>query len=228
MKKLFLFCVVLLVSCFAQLEVITSKSEGKSGFFFGAGIGVAANMMRFVGQSHPVTGSFYDEKKTYAALVLSAKVGGYYAFTNLIALRYYYNLDFNLNPTGGESEPNSPIETFYFLSGSHTLNTDAIVSVFASKDFKVDVLAGMGMGLLAGEYGPRYKTVYKPADRSNFIDFEFRFNLGTRVMFAQKYGIELMMKLPVTPAVYVYGSDASRYGKFAPYYFTLDFVMERF
>lgn len=220
MRKLFLICAVVM-GCFAQLQVIENKPETKSGFFFGAGLGVGANAMKFAGIQNNLS---YSEDQSYASFVVSAKVGGYYYFTKMIGLRYYYNLDVNFNP--GESEGRAPIEGFYILSGSHTLNADAVVNVFASKNIEFAVVGGVGMGLVAGEYGGRYKTVYGPAE-NNFVDFEFRFNVGARVMFDQKYGLELMAKLPVTPMTQVAG-DGINYRKSSPYYFTLDFVMERF
>ena len=226
MKKIFLLCIFLSTACFAQLQIVEEKPQARLGFFFGVGLGAGANMMKFVGNGLP-----YSQERAYASLLISAKLGGFYYFTKIVGLRYYYNLDLNFNPGEAEFQAGSPIHPFYILSGSHTLNADAIVNVFASKDFKVDVLAGMGLGLIAGKYGPRYKTVYDYAlspYRNNFVDFEFRFNVGTRVMFSEKYGIELMAKLPVTPATQVYGNDANNYQKSSPYYFSLDFVMERF
>lgn len=226
MKKLVL-CALLAIGCFAELKVVENKPESRSGWFFGAGLGVGANAMKFVGDQHPVSGLPYNEDKSYASFVVSAKVGGYHYFTQMIGLRYYYNLDLNFNPGEAEGSTTSPIDAFYTLSGSHTLNADAIVNVFASKNIEFAVIGGIGMGLLAGEYGSRYKTVYGPAT-NDYVDFEFRFNVGARVMFDKKYGIEFMAKLPVTPATQVTGLDAINYRKSSPYYFTLDFVMERF
>ncbi|WP_027327069.1 outer membrane beta-barrel protein [Helicobacter pametensis] len=226
MKRIALLCVLLAVGCFAQLQVVENKPESRSGLFFGAGLGAGANAMKFVGSKHPINNALYSEDKSYASFVVSAKVGGYHYFTNMIGLRYYYNLDVNFNPGESEGNASSPIEAFYVLSGSHTLNTDAVVNVFASKNIEFAVIGGVGMGVVAGEYGSRYKTVYGPSS-NDYVDFEFRFNLGARVMFDQKYGLEFMAKLPVTPATQVSG-NALDYSKSSPYYFTLDFVMERF
>lgn len=223
MKKIAFLC-VFVASCFAQLQVVENRPESRSGWFFGAGLGVGANAMKFAGISEQ--GVAYSEDRSYASLVVSAKVGGYHYFTQMIGLRYYYNLDLNFNPGEAEGSASSPISAFYTLSGSHTLNTDAIVNVFASKNIEFAVIGGIGMGLLAGEYGSRYKSVYGPKT-NNFVDFDFRFNVGARAMFDRKYGIELMAKLPVVPATQVTGNHVN-YKKASPYYFTLDFVMEQF
>lgn len=225
MKKL--LCMIIFSSlCFSQLQVIENKPKSQNGFFFGVGLGAGANAMRFFNSGDRSSNEpFYDENRTYASLDLSAKVGGVSYFTQMIGLRYYYNLDLNFNP--GEAEKRGNIQPFYVFSGSHTLNADAIFNVLKLEKMEFSVLLGTGFGVLIGEPGRRYQTLFEPI-HYNFADFEWRFNLGTRVMFDQKYGLEFMVKIPVMKPTQIEGYNGANYIKSSSYYFTLDFVMERF
>lgn len=229
MKK-FLLCSVLVISCFAQLEFIKEdKAEARSGFFFGADIGVGVNVSSFLLQS--ANKILYKSNPTFPSLVMSGKIGGVSYFTKRYGLRYYYNLDGNLL-FGEEKEygKKTGFNQFYTLSTTHTLNVDAIFNLFASKNLELSLIGGIGGGIITGECGVRNQTILSNKDTYRFTNFEFRVNLGTRVMFDQKYGIEFMAKVPVTPTAsdVTDGNNPSFTIKTAPYYFSLGFVIERF
>ena len=118
--------------------------------------------------------------------------------------------------------------TPYVLSTSHTINADVIYNVFSHNNIDVAVIGGMGLGALAGEIKAKNESVFYNVDNtSGFLDFEFRLNIGARAMLSKKYGVEFMAKIPVTPATRINGNNTSNI-KYSPYYFTIDFVMEKF
>lgn len=228
MKKITVGFLILVSLCFAELRVDTQEKKLDIGFFVGGGIGVGANAMNFSGfnPQNTTTLPIPSSSESFASFVASFKVGAYHYFTPMIGLRTYYNLDLNVAPMGEYTEGSSPAHSAYIFSTSHTFNTDAIVNVFSKNNMDIAVIGGIGLGALAGELNSKYETIY--TNVSKFLDFEFRFNFGTRVMFNKKYGVEFMVKLPVTTTMVWTDTNNARNIKYSPYYFTLDFVMERF
>lgn len=218
MRKI-LLCFILAVGCFAELQVVETKdSKTDPQLFFGVGMGVGANLIRSIFQST-------EAKQTYPALLVSGKVGAYQYFTSMISLRYYYNLDLNYNFGLKSLIPDGVIT--YVFSQSHTFNTDVMVNLYNQDKFALDFIGGVGIGVLRGTFGFRDDTVYQ--ETNQFINFDFRFNMGFRVMFDQQYGLELMAKIPISSETKVgipIRSTETTYIR--PYYFTLDFVMQRF
>lgn len=226
MRKLVVLLFLSVGLCFAELSVDTQEKKVDIGFFVGGGIGVGANAVQYNNVPNP-SGGFYEKNQSFASFVASVKVGAYHYFTPTLGLRAYYNLDLNVLPLD-EYTLNSESFTPYIFSASHTINADVIYNVFSQNNIDVAVIGGMGLGALSGEMKIKNDTVFYNADlTSGFLDFEFRFNIGARAMFSKKYGVEFMAKLPVTPATRVNGSSASNI-KYSPYYFTIDFVMEKF
>lgn len=228
MKKLIALLSVLASLAFAELRVDTQEKKIDIGFFIGGGIGVGANALSFSGfnAQNTATTPLPSSKDSTASFVASLKAGAYYFFTPMIGMRGYYNLDLNLAPLGEFVEAGEPAREAYIFSTSHTLNVDAIVNVFSQNNMDIAVIGGIGLGALAGELNGKYETLY--GSISKFLDFEFRFNLGAKVLFDKKYGVEFMAKLPVTNTMIWADSSVSKNIKYSPYYFTIDFVMERF
>lgn len=223
MKRILaILCAVASLS-FADLRVDTQEKKVDIGFFIGGGLGVGANAMTYHMVPNP-NGGLYAEDQSFASFVASVKLGAYHYFTPMIGLRAYYNLDMNIVPMNEYSNSSGKYSDYIF-STSHTLNADAIINVFAYNNIDVAVITGLGLGALVGEYNLKNETVY--TTESKFLDFEFRLNIGARAMFNKKYGVEFMAKIPVTPATRINGDNTSNI-KYSPYYFTVDFVMERF
>lgn len=228
MKKSIVLCVAMMSLCFAQLRVDTQEKNVDIGFFVGGGIGVGANAMKFSGftpQNHKIT-PIPSANESFASFVASLKAGVYHFFTPMIGLRGYYNLDLNVVPMGEYVEGTNPAREAYIFSTSHTINADAIVNVFSQNNMDIAVIGGMGLGALVGELNSKYETIYR--NEGKFLDFEFRFNFGAKVLFDKKYGVEFMAKIPVTSTMAWADKTISKTIKYSPYYFTIDFVMERF
>lgn len=228
MKKVFFVCLAVVSFCFAELRVENREKKVDIGFFLGGGLGIGANAMNYSGFNAqnssvlPVPAS----KDSVASFVASLKAGAYYFFTPMIGLRGYYNLDLNLAPLGEYSDGSNLNTQAYIFSSSHTVNADVIVNVFSQSNMDVAVIGGMGLGALVGELNHKYETIY--GSESKFLDFEFRFNLGAKVLFNKKYGIEFMAKLPVSSTMIWTDVQNAQSIKYSPYYFTIDFVMEKF
>lgn len=226
MKRIFLACVAMMSLCFAELRVDTQERKVDIGFFVGGGIGIGANAMEFLSIPDFAT---TNKNQSFASFVASLKAGLYYYFTPMIGLRGYYNLDLNVLPMDEyvvSGEKNTP----YIFSASHTINADVMVNVFTHNNIDVAVIGGVGLGALTGEFVRKNDTLfYSYGEAKNFLDFEFRFNLGARAMFHKKYGVEFMMKLPVVgTTAWKGGGQPNATVNYSPYYFTIDFVMERF
>lgn len=227
MRKLAVLLFLSVGLCFAELSVDTQEKKFDIGFFVGGGIGIGANAVQYNNVPNS-SGGFYEKNQSFASFVASVKVGAYHYFTPALGLRAYYNLDLNILPLDDHTKPSIGTLTPYILSASHTINADVIYNVFSQNNIDVAVIGGMGIGALSGEIKAKSDSVFYNVDNtSGFLDFEFRFNIGARAMFSKKYGVEFMAKLPVTPATRVNGSSASNI-KYSPYYFTIDFVMEKF
>lgn len=218
MRKI-LLSLLLAVGCFAELQVVQTKDfKIDPQLFFGVGMGVGVNSTRSIFQS-------IEAKQTYPAWLISGKVGAYQHLTSTISLRYYYNLDLNYNFGLKGLSPHAG--GFYVFSQSHTLNTDVMVNLYNQDKFALDFIGGAGMGIFRGAFGLREDTVYEKLNA--FLNFDFRFNIGFRVMFDQQYGLELLAKIPVSSETKISTPLRSAETTFIrPYYFTLDFVMERF
>lgn len=227
MKRIFLACMAMMSLCFAELRVDTQEKKVDIGFFIGGGLGVGANAMTYSAIINPNSpnNSFYAEDQSVASFVASLKAGAYYFFTPMFGIRGYYNLDLNFAPLGETIYKNTTIDAYVF-STSHTANIDAIINVFSQKNMDFAVIGGIGLGALVGELNGKYETLYGNA--SKFLDFEFRFNIGAKVLFDKKYGIEIMAKLPVTNTKIWADAPSNQAIKYSPYYFTVDFVMEKF
>lgn len=226
MKKIFLICLAMASLCFAELRVDTQEKKVDIGFFVGGGLGVGANAMTY-NLVQNSSGGFYDQNQSFASFVASVKIGAYHYFTPMVGLRAYYNLDLNILPLDEYTDTRGTFQPYVF-SASHTVNADVIVNVFTHNNIDVAVIGGIGMGALSGEMKAKNETIlYNASINSSFLDFEFRFNLGARAMFNKKYGVEFMAKLPVTPSTMIVKEGTSNM-KYSPYYFTIDFVMERF
>lgn len=224
MKKILAILCAIASLSFADLRVDTQEKKVDIGFFIGGGLGVGANAMTYSAIPNP-TGGFYTEDQSVASFVASLKAGAYYFFTPMFGIRGYYNLDLNFAPLGEYPEGNT-IADAYIFSTSHTANIDAIINVFSQKNMDFAVIGGIGLGALVGELNSKYETIYNNV--SKFLDFEFRFNIGAKVLFDKKYGIEIMAKLPVTNTKIWADTSSNQSIKYSPYYFTVDFVMERF
>lgn len=228
MKRIIaILCAVVSLS-FAELRVDTQEKKIDIGFFIGGGLGVGANAINFSGftSQNTSTTPIPSSKEVIASFVASLKAGAYYFFTPMIGIRGYYNLDLNLAPLGEYIEGKDPAREAYIFSTSHTANIDAIFNVFSQNNMDFAVIGGIGLGALVGELNSKYETLYGNA--SKFLDFEFRFNIGAKALFYKKYGVEFMMKLPVTNTMVWADSANTKNIKYSPYYFTVDFVMERF
>lgn len=228
MRKLVVLLFLSVGLCFAELSVDTQEKKFDIGFFVGGGIGIGANAVQYNNIPNS-SGGFYEKNQSFASFVASVKVGAYHYFTPTLGLRAYYNLDLNILPLDDYTDPLRGTLTPYILSTSHTINADVIYNVFSQNNIDVAVIGGMGLGALAGESMAKSGSVYYKASSigDGFLDFEFRFNIGARAMFSKKYGVEFMAKLPVTPSTMVVKSGDSNV-KYSPYYFTIDFVMEKF
>lgn len=227
MKKIILACLAVMSLCFAELRVDTQEKKVDIGFFIGGGIGVGANAMTYSGfnaQNVSVL-PLPPSEEGVASFVASLKAGAYYFFTPMFGIRGYYNLDLNFAPLGEYTDSVTTSDAYVF-STSHTANIDAIINVFSQKNMDFAVIGGIGLGALVGELNSKYETIYK--NESQFLDFEFRFNIGAKVLFDKKYGIEIMAKLPVTNTKIWAKTSENQNIKYSPYYFTIDFVMERF
>ena len=226
MKRLVLM-ILSMGLCFAELSVDTQEKKFDVGFFVGGGIGIGANAMQYNNVSNS-SGGLYEQNQSFASFVASVKVGAYHYFTPTLGLRAYYNLDLNVLPL---DEYGTAEGTFtpYVLSTSHTINADVIYNVFSHNNIDVAVIGGMGLGALAGESMAKSGSVYykNSSIGDGFLDFEFRLNIGARAMLSKKYGVEFMAKIPVTPATMII-KDGNKNIKYSPYYFTIDFVMEKF
>lgn len=227
MKRILaILCAVASLS-FADLRVDTQEKKVDIGFFIGGGLGVGANAMTYSGFNTqnvsvlPVPPS----EEGVASFVASLKAGAYYFFTPMFGIRGYYNLDLNFAPLGEYTDGTTTSDAYVF-STSHTANIDAIINVFSQKNMDFAVIGGIGLGALVGELNSKYETLY--GSQSKFLDFEFRFNIGAKVLFDKKYGIEIVAKLPVTNTKIWAETSKNQSIKYSPYYFTVDFVMERF
>lgn len=234
MKKIFLLYVAMISFCFAELRVDTQEKKIDINFFIGAGVGVGANGMKFSGFSPqvPLITPIPSSSETFASFVASLKAGVDYFFTPTLGLRGYYNLDWNVLPTGRDiNDGVNPAREAYIFSTSHTINADVIANVFSQNNMDIALIGGIGLGALVGELYGKYKTLYQNIDGiDRFLDFEFRFNFGARVLFDKKYGLELMAKIPVTSTMVwtnIPANEAQKV-KYSPYSFTLDFVMQIF
>lgn len=234
MKKILSLFLLICLSYSAEPSAQPALSK-KSGWFLGAGVGMGINALKF---QSPKDGEW---KQTSLSNVFSGKLGGYYRFSNRVALRYYYALD--LNVTLGETK-NKLFDTqpngFLIFSQSYTINADSVVNLYSNSRLKLELITGMGAGTYIGEYNIAYKnSIFGGASSqqpfgASFESFEFRLNLGLRLMFDEKYGIELMAKLPVTPvnknaiiqADNPGSPDKGRYFSSHPNYLTFDLVME--
>ncbi|ANV97911.1 hypothetical protein BBW65_03450 [Helicobacter enhydrae] len=229
MRKFLLTFLTFFSFCFAELRVVEQTKEIFSGFFGGVSIGVGANALTFNNIYTPTTKKLLERNQSFASFVLSAKLGWYHYIIPTIGLRYYYNLDLNLTPFGEFNMPQKGTYDAYGFSTAHTLNVDTMIQVFQENRLSIDAIAGMGMGAIVGEtYAKQGDLIYKSllGDPSSYLNFDFRFNLGVRAMVDRRYGVEFMMRLPVVPTtIYKEGNSNA---KQAPFYFTLDFIAERF
>lgn len=228
-KTIFLCC-ALSLGCFGaeeNLQVSQKTIKPQSGWFFGIGLGAGVEKLKAITNSKNEIMS-----KNFASLVTSAKIGFYNSFTQKIGLRYYYSFDLSFNP--GDPNPSPLFSQFYQRQGAYTifkyhmLNVDALFDVYASEKMDFGIIAGMGAGITNGIYTKRFHSTYFLSKNGTlFTDWDMRINLGARVLFDKKYGIELLAKIPLTSTVINLNVDThyelTRKGSA---YFTLDYVMQ--
>lgn len=224
MQKVILYFALALFCLAAPKEETLSQSL-QSGWFLGAGLGIGLENLKIEGSDAPTS------TKNYASFLASAKVGRYHHFTQLFGLQYYYNLDLSFNPADPYSSPFSYYDGFFLITQTHTLNVDALFNVYSKGKHALSIISGLGLGLAVQDYSPRFETRYGFSSKSDdrfTVKFQTRINLGVRWMFEQKYGVEFLTKIPISPGMVMEGKKSLNPTKLTthPFYFTLDFVME--
>lgn len=227
MQKIILYFALALF-CFSAPKEETLLQPEQAGWFLGAGLGIGLEKLQIE------NASFQKNTNTYASLLTSAKIGRYQNFTQLIGLRYYYNLDLSFNFADPHYSPLAEDSGYFLITQTHTLNADVIFNLYSQGKHRFSLISGMGLGVAIQNYDQRFET------RHGFSDLEARFtfglqgriNLGMQWMFEQKYGLELMAKIPFTPGLTLENQKDSNgkplFGKITthPYDFTLNFIME--
>lgn len=227
MQKIILYFALVLF-CFSAPKEETLLQATQAGWFLGAGLGAGFEKFQMEGSN------IQQSTKNYGTFLASAKIGRFHYFTQRIGLRYYYNLDFGFNPGDPRTSPLAEDVGFFLITQSHTLNTDMIFNAYSQGKHRLSIIGGLGLGLAIQNYDQRFETRHGFAgleDRFT-LGFQGRINLGMQWKFEEKYGLELMAKIPFTPAMVTDdrttsgGSTTEHKVTIRPYYFTLDFVME--
>lgn len=211
MKKIALYCILMMV-CFGapdtttqspQNQMAKSQIQNQMGWFFGVGLGTGIQTwkIRYIGQK---TGNdrFFLTNATF-------KIGAYQNFSEIIGLRYYYSLD--VGYTQGDSASNvfnnqttqqHGIRSvgFFIFSQTHMFNIDLIINAYSNENKRLDLIMGAGIGSFVPEYHTREGTrrsEYGNYASSYAVDLQAHINVGAKMIFDQKYGFELMAKVPV-------------------------------
>lgn len=242
LSKLIL-CSILTLACFGdELLIKENKSEQKEqikptkelsnlGWFFGVGLGGGLDKLTNVPDVRKNNAVVYYN----FAGVASTKVGGYYYFHPSLEMRYYYSLDLGTD-LGYERDYNFGHRFgIAFFSQTHMLNFDLLFNAYTQEKNVWDLICGLGFGASIIRHdviyeGFSYSLIYG-WDTDFLLDLQARANLGMRWMYDQRYGLELMTKIPLTPARQIDpsgGRDAVwGFIRYSPYFtLTLDFVME--
>lgn len=211
MKKIALYCVLIMI-CFGapntaqspKNQIIENQMQNQLGWFFGVGLGTGVQTwkIRYIGQK---TGSdrFLLTNATF-------KIGAYQNFSEIIGLRYYYSLD--VGYTQGDPASNvfdnqnirqpgiiRPVG-FFIFSQTHMFNIDLIVNAYSKENKRLDLIMGAGIGSFVPEYHTREgarRSEYSNYASSYAVDLQAHINVGAKMIFNQKYGFELMAKVPV-------------------------------
>lgn len=231
MKKLLY---ILLITCLGALKAEEHKPQG---WFFGLGLGAGVQTWDRERANKGI------EEVNHFLGSISAKIGGYHSFLPF-GLRYYYSLDLGRVETTSDHFANVPIYNDWrvqpvarMLSETHLLNADFLFSPYWTQDFRVDLILGLGMGTIKQSYNLVYGGHGAVRDSNRYVvEFHARANLGTKLIFKDRYGIELLAKIPLTPAVKMssYWKDTAtnsenrgvRSIKMQDYSLVLGFVME--
>lgn len=229
MQKFILYFSLALL-CLATPKEETLSQPLQSGWFLGAGLGIGLESLR-TEEFFSKTAILQKSVKNYTSLLASAKIGRYHRFTQLIGLQYYYDFDLSFNPADPHSSPFSDYDGFFLITQTHTLNIDAIFNAYSKGKHTLSIISGLGLGLAIQDYSPRLETRYGFASKSDdrfTVKFQTRINLGVRWMLEQKYGVEFLTKIPISPGIVMEGEKSSNPTKLTthPFYFTLGFVME--
>lgn len=232
LTKIAFLCCVLSLGCFGaeaetNLRVSQKTIQPDWGWFFGIGLGGGIERFKAITSSKNEIMS-----QNFASLVASAKIGIYQSLNEKIGLRYYYSFDLSFNP--GDPNRSALFSQFYQEQGAYTsfkyhmLNVDALFNAYTLEKMDFGIIAGVGIGVTNGVYAERLNSTYFVIKQGILLtDWDMRLNLGARILFDKKYGIELLAKIPLTSTVINHNletnNDLIRKGSA---YFTLDYVMQ--
>lgn len=236
MKKLIFYSALILVSLSAQ-PVIENSIEGggeevkQSDWFLGVGLGGGVERLESIWKPNPrVT------DRWFGIFVVSAKAGGYHSLNPWINIRYYYNFDLSFNPGDPYYSPRQIASLtvkdsgFYMLSQSHTLNADLLLKLYAHNHQSFDLIVGLGLGVSLPQFRVRKGSQTWSLDElaGYVIDFQTRINTGFQWKINQKYALELIAKVPITPRTIIKPSlKDQKLVKYDPSLnLTFDFVMK--
>lgn len=239
LSKLIL-CSILVLRCFGdesheekkngQKEPITKESSNL-GWFFGVGLGGGLDKLTNAPDVRKNNAKIYYN----FAGIATAKAGGYYYFHPSLGMRYYYSFDLSMD-LGYERDYRVGHKFGIALSSqTHMLNFDLLFNAYTKEKNAFDLIFGLGFGASITRRDEifedfSYSLVYG-RDTNFLLDLQTRANLGMRWMHNQTYGLELMTKIPLTPARQIDPSGGRdpvweflRYSRY--FSLTLDFVME--
>lgn len=236
MKKIILCSTLILASLSAQpveKNTIGGGAQSKSlGWFFGVGLGGGFERLESIWKPNP---NITD--RIFGIFVMSAKIGGYHSLNPWMNIRYYYNFDLSFNPGDPNDSPRQVLYPydlknagFYMFSQSHTLNTDLLFNLYTHEQQSFGLILGLGIGASIPQFGLRKGNQTWDADDSSgyVIDFQTRINTGFQWKINQRYALELMAKIPITPRTLINPYDKNqKLIKYDPTLnLTFDFVAE--
>lgn len=154
---------------------------------------------------------------THTSFVLSTQLGGITMFNQYFGLEYYYNLDVMFDDSlknkdkrttitngYGSITQNSHYDVFGVIATS-TLNANAVMNVYWSKNFVAGFVAGLGLGFDIASYKGNIEhrvenigIIWRlPFDIDSFgVSFDMRANLGLRFVFQGSYGLSFDVGIP--------------------------------
>lgn len=239
MKKIALYF-GLIIASLSALDSEIPQNQEPSGWFFGIGLGSGVQTWKI---------KYLDQKMGNDHFLipnLSAKLGAYHYLSNRFGIRYYYSLDLDhiegntaLFQTNAINSYAANHPGFIMSSQTHMINLDLTFGVYAKENKHLDLIGGIGMGAFVPRYLARdgSQRLYSNGSfRERFVvHFQTWVNVGAKMMFNKKYGLELMGKIPVTPPATMnsYWQDSAnnsqtkiQHIKITNYLITLGFVME--
>lgn len=238
-KKLIFLCLILTLGCFGdeikqvqEEQMKKTREDSNTGWFFGVGLGGGLNKITDVP----------DVRKNNAKIFqtldggVSAKIGGYYYPNSFMGMRYYYSLDLGID-SGHRNSYRGASGIQYglgFLNQSHLFNYDLMFNTYSREENTIDFILGLGFGasitLYDEAWGENLHIVQYGYPTRFLLDLQARANVGIRWMRNQSYGLELMAKIPLTPAKQFDSTNSNGAWSFVRYNhyltLTLDFVME--